>query len=106
MLRYISWRNIWRNPVRSILTISSLAAGLALVLFYTALLEGMTEQMADYATDISTGHIQIHRQAFIDDQDVYATLPWSYLEKLEKQFPEMNFLIVVIISKTEGMRCL
>ncbi len=91
MLCFIAWRNVWRNPVRSALTIFSLSAGLALVLLYTAILEGMTRQMARFATDISTGHIQVHRQAFVDDQDVYALIPWAYLDSLEKEFPEYDF---------------
>ena len=91
MLFFIAWRNIWRNPIRSALTIFSLSAGLALVLLYSAILEGMTRQMSHFATDISTGHMQVHREAYIEDQDVYATLPWGYLEALEKKFPSMKF---------------
>jgi ABC-type lipoprotein release transport system permease subunit len=91
MLLFIAWRNIWRNPVRSIITISALACGLVMVILYAALLSGMSRQMVQFATEVSTGHIQIHRQAFIDDQDLYATLPWSYLEKLEQDFPALRF---------------
>jgi len=84
MVVYIAWRNIWRNPMRSLLTISALAGGLVMVILYAGLLEGMTRQMVRYATEVSTGHIQIHRQGYIDDQDLYATMPWSYLPRIEK----------------------
>ncbi len=87
ILIFVAWRNIWRNPVRSILTISALASGLVMVILYASLLEGMTRQMVRFATEISTSHIQVHRQAYIDDQDIYATMPWSYLEKIEQDFP-------------------
>ena len=90
ILLFMAWRNIWRNPVRSALTISALAGGLVMVILYSTLLEGMTRQMVKFATEISTGHIQLQRQAFIDDQDLYATLPWSYLETLEQQFPNIQ----------------
>lgn len=90
MLLYIAWRNIWRNPVRSILTISALAGGLIMVILYSTLLEGMTRQMVQFATEISTGHLQVHRQAFIDDQDLYATLPWSYMRRIEKDIPGIH----------------
>lgn len=91
ILLFIAWRNIWRNPVRSSLTISALASGLIMVILYVSLLEGMSRQMVHFATDISTSHMQIHRQAFIDDQDLYATLPWSYMEKLRQDFPTLKF---------------
>jgi len=90
MLLFIAWRNIWRNPVRSILTISALVGGLIMVILYASLLEGMTRQMVQYATELTTGHIQVHRQAFVDDQDLYATLPWSYLERIEKDIPGIH----------------
>ena len=90
MLIFIAWRNIWRNPVRSALTISALAGGLVMVILYASLLKGMTGQMVRFTTEVSTGHLQIHRQAYIDDQDMYATLPWSYLEDFTDNFPSID----------------
>lgn len=90
MLLFIAWRNIWRNPIRSALTISALAGGLVMVILYSSLLEGMTRQMVRFATEVSTSHIQVHRQAFIDDQDMYATLPWAYMEKVAHNFPSIR----------------
>ncbi len=90
MLLFVAWRNIWRNPVRSVLTISALVGGLVMVILYAALLEGMSRQMVQYATEVTTGHLQVHRQAFIDDQDIYATMPWDYLEQLEQKFPQLH----------------
>jgi putative ABC transport system permease protein len=87
MLLFIAWRNIWRNPVRSLLTIAALGGGLVMVILYASLLEGMSRQMVQYATEISTGQMQVHRQAFIDDQDLYATLPWHYIKRIEEQVP-------------------
>lgn len=86
-LLFIAWRNIWRNPVRSLLTISALAGGLVMVMFYAGTMEGMIRQMITQATSISTGYLQVHRQAYIDDQDLYATLPWSYLDKISHDIP-------------------
>lgn len=90
MILFIAWRNIWRNPVRSLLTISALAGGLVMLILYSALLEGISRQMVQYATELSSAHLQIHRQAFIDDQDLYATLPWPYLEEIEQTFPALH----------------
>ena len=85
MLAFVAWRNIWRNPVRSLLTIAALAGGLIVVILYAALLEGMSRDMTRYATEVTSGHIQIHRRAFIDDRDLYATIPWSWLDAIERE---------------------
>lgn len=90
MLLFVAWRNIWRSPVRSILTIAALAGGLTMVIFYAAMMEGMIRQMVHQATAISIGHLQVHRQAYVDDQDIYATLPWSYMDEIEQAFPQIR----------------
>ena len=91
MLLFMAWRNLWRNPIRSLLTISALAGGLVMIILYAGFLEGMNRQMQRHATEISTGHLQLQRQAFIDDRDLYATLPWPYLSELEQRFPTLRF---------------
>jgi len=90
MFAFIAWRNLWRNKIRSFLTISALGGGLALLILYSALLNGMVKQMSDFSTKISSGHMQIHFQAFIDDQDLYATLPWALIEDLEREFDDIQ----------------
>ena len=83
LLVFVAWRNLWRNPIRSGLTISALAGGLVMVILYSALLEGMVDQMTASATERTTGHIQLQRRAFIDDRDLYATLPDDWADTLE-----------------------
>lgn len=90
MLLFIAWRNIWRNPVRSILTIAALVGALVMVILYAALLEGVSRQMVSAATEITTGHLQVHRQAFVDEQDLYATLPWSWMPQIEQRIPGIH----------------
>lgn len=91
ILFFIAWRNIWRNPLRSLLTISALSGSLIMLILYSAFLKGMWDQMVSYATDISIGKLQIHRKAYLDDQDIYATLSWQTLSTLEKQNPNLKF---------------
>ncbi len=90
-LFFIAWRNLWRNKVRSALTISALGGGLAMLILYVALLDGMIKQMSDFATNISSGVMQVHREKFVEDQDLYATLPWPLIEKLQQDNPSIKF---------------
>jgi len=83
----LAWRNLWRNRLRSLLTTGGMVAGLTLMIAYLALMEGLFRQMTGFATSISIGHAQVHRQAYIDDQDLYALLPWELVEQLEQATP-------------------
>lgn len=87
----MAWRNVWRNPLRSLLTVSALAGGMIVLIFYAALMNGMTQHMVAFATEISTGHLQVHRAAYYDEQDWYATIPWQWLPQLEKANPGLQF---------------
>jgi len=87
VLVFLAWRNLWRNRLRSLLTAGAMVVGLTLMIAYLALMEGMFRQMVGFATNIKLGHIQVHRQAYIDDQDLYALLPWKLVRHLEETTP-------------------
>ena len=70
----IALRAIARNPRRAMLTLGSLAAGLAAYLFLSALATGFFLQMRDNATDLVTGHVQIEVKGFRDEYDAKLTL--------------------------------
>lgn len=55
----LAWRNLWRNKRRSLLTISSVAFGLAAVMFGQSLLTSFQRQMVDKSTGVMVGHLQI-----------------------------------------------
>ena len=56
----ISWRNVWRNKVRSITVISSIVLGLWSGFFTMALTIGLNEQRMDGAVKSYLSHVQIH----------------------------------------------
>jgi putative ABC transport system permease protein len=87
ILCFLAWRNMWRNRLRSLLTAGGIVAGLTLMIAYLAMMEGLYRQMVGFATNISIGHVQLQRQAFIDDQDLYALLPWPLVKHLEQSTP-------------------
>lgn len=87
----MAWRNLWRNPLRSWLTLSALAGGMIVLIFYAGLMNGMTQHMIAFATEVNTGHLQVHRTAFRHEQDIYATLPWGWLAELESAMPDLSF---------------
>ena len=55
----LAWRNIWRNPRRSILTILAIAFATALLVFMLSFQFGAYDDMIDSSVRLSTGHVQI-----------------------------------------------
>jgi ABC-type lipoprotein release transport system permease subunit len=74
MLFKVAWRNIWRNKMRSIVVIASVAVGLFAGMFMMAFSLGLIKQEADIAVQTQLSHIQIHNPAFIDDKEVNDTI--------------------------------
>ncbi|MFI5151285.1 MAG: ABC transporter permease [Bacteroidia bacterium] len=70
MLFKVAWRNIWRNKVRSIVVIASVAVGLFAGMFMMAFFWGLAKQEIGSAVEIQLSHIQIHNTSFPDDKDV------------------------------------
>jgi len=63
----IAWRNVVRNPSRSLITIGAVAFGLAALIFLKSFVTGADRQMIANYTDLLIGHIQVHKLGFQDD---------------------------------------
>ncbi|HXC05288.1 MAG TPA: FtsX-like permease family protein [Bacteroidia bacterium] len=74
MLFKVAWRNIWRNKIRSLVVIASVAVGLFAGMFMMAFFWGMAKQEIGSAVEIQLSHIQMHNPSFTDDKDVNFTL--------------------------------
>jgi len=60
----IAWRNVVRNPGRSLITTGAVAFGLAALIFLKSFVTGADQQMITNYTDLLIGHIQVHRRGF------------------------------------------
>ena len=68
MLWRLAWRNVFRNPRRSALTIAAMAVGLAALFFLWSFIEGVNDQMIENSTRYVAGHVQLHRSGYHDNQ--------------------------------------
>jgi len=60
----MGWRNLWLHPLRTGLTVTALALGIAALAFLAAMNDGWMQQIkANFALTL-TGHIQIHARGF------------------------------------------
>lgn len=71
----MAWRNIWRNPRRTILTISAIAFASLLLIFMLSFQFGSYHTMINASVKINTGHIQVQAQGYHDKQSIHLVVP-------------------------------
>ena len=69
MLFSLSWRNVWRNRVRSTVIIFSVAVGIFAGLYSTAFFKGMADQRIRKVIDTELSYIQVHKPGFRETSD-------------------------------------
>jgi putative ABC transport system permease protein len=87
----IALRNIMRQKRRSLLTGLSMTGGYMLFVFSYSLLEGSYGNIIDIFTLDNTGHIQIHKDNYLDHPKIYKTIrDRDQLETVLTNSPEVK----------------
>jgi len=63
----LSWRNIWRNPRRTLVILTAVVVGVWSMIVLGGLMRGLSFQLLENGIATLTGHLQIHRQGFRQD---------------------------------------
>ena len=71
----LAWRNVRRTLRRSIITVLSIAVGLAALTFLWAFLDGMNSEMVENTTRYFAGDAQVHLGGYHDDPKLDLTIP-------------------------------
>jgi len=71
----LSWRYLWRNYRRTLIMLAAISLGVWAMIFMTALMRGMVDQMIEDGIDALPGLVQIHHPAYRDDPNVVNSLP-------------------------------
>ncbi len=66
----LSWRNLWRNHRRTAIMLGAISVGVWAMIFMTALMRGMVDDMLEQGIRNLPGHIQIQHSDFLDDPSV------------------------------------
>ena len=77
----LAWRNLWRNPTRTAITMAAVGLNTAILILTFGLSLGMRQEMARNAVQLVTGEVQVHALAYLSDRSLYKTL----------QYPEAIF---------------
>ena len=71
----MAWRNIWRNPRRSILTMTAIAFASLLLVFMLSFQFGSYDTMINSAVKIHTGHLQVQAEGYQDKRSMRLVVP-------------------------------
>ncbi|MCZ6487314.1 MAG: FtsX-like permease family protein [Gammaproteobacteria bacterium] len=71
----LAWRNLWRYPRRTWLTVGAMIFSNSLLVFSISLQFGSYEMMINNTLQAFTGHIQVQREGYLDDPKMRYVLP-------------------------------
>ncbi len=71
----LAWRNLWRYPRRTWLTVGAMIFSNSLLVFSISLQFGSYEMMINNTLQVFTGHIQVQREGYLDDHRMRYVLP-------------------------------
>ena len=70
----LAWRNLWRNHRRTLIMLLAISVGVWAMIFMTALMRGMVDQMIEDGIRALPGSVQIHHPAYRDDPSIENSL--------------------------------
>ncbi|MFT6276689.1 MAG: ABC-type lipoprotein release transport system permease subunit [Halioglobus sp.] len=71
----LAWRNLWRNYRRTLILLVTIALGVWSMIFMTALMRGMVDEIVRNGLATLPGEVQIHAPAYRDDPSIVHRIP-------------------------------
>ncbi|UCB56131.1 MAG: ABC transporter permease [Thiotrichales bacterium] len=71
----LAWRNLWRNHRRTLIMLAAITVGVWAMIFMTALMRGMVDDMLLNGIRGLPGEVQIHHPDYRDDPNVNNSMP-------------------------------
>ncbi len=95
----MAFRNLWRNKRRTGLIILAMVVALSMLMLAIGILNGMMADIIASATDQYTGHIQITKEGYPDDRDLYKSM------KEDQQYIKQLEAISGVVAASARLRC-
>jgi ABC-type lipoprotein release transport system permease subunit len=106
----LAWRNLWRNYRRTLIMVLAIAIGVWAMIFMSALMRGMTDQMVRNGLNTLPGEVQIHHLDYRRDPSVVNSMtpPQGALLEVLQQPPVAAWAgrvrVPAVISSERGSR--
>jgi ABC-type lipoprotein release transport system permease subunit len=68
MIAKLTWRNLWRNRRRTIITLASISFAVMLAIVMGALQKGVFDNLIRNVVSFYSGYIQLHKKGYWDEQ--------------------------------------
>jgi ABC-type lipoprotein release transport system permease subunit len=91
----IAWRNAWRHTRRTLLTVSTIALGAALLMTHKGLSDGALQQMIDSAVGLGSGHVLIQQAEYQETGRVERHLTADQVVRAETWLAEARSQVTV-----------
>jgi len=87
----LAWRNLWRNPRRTLISLSAIAFATTIMIFMMAMQQGGYSAMIESAIGVYTGDLQVQRAGYHAKPQLEATMPdAAALESLIASVPAVT----------------
>ena len=70
----LAWRNLWRNPRRTLIAMAAIGFGYAMLLFVACLMAGLRQQMIKSGTGLVLSDVEVHAPGYYPERPVDQTL--------------------------------
>ena len=70
----LAWRNLWRNPRRTLIAMAAIGFGYVMLLFVACLMAGLRQQMIESGTGLVLSGIEVHAPAYYPNRSIHQTL--------------------------------
>ncbi len=84
----LAWRSLWRNRRRTLITVGSIALGLAIPIFFVAFAEGVYAQLIDNVARMQAGHVTVEPRGY--DQAASIDLRLTGVAALQRRIEAMD----------------
>jgi len=70
----LAWRNLWRNPRRTLIAMAAIGLGYAMLLSVVCLMAGLRQQMVENGTNLVLSDAEAHAPGYYPDRPIDKTL--------------------------------